>query len=137
MSKAMLHLGNTYDLVDLEGCGHAFECLVPKRLAGEIVLDEPLRHRADDDGIGCGQPLEAGCNIGRLSQGQLLLPPATTHLPHHDEPCVDAHTDRQADPRTLGQATIEGVHGLNHAQSGAHGALCIVFMCLGVAKVDE
>ena len=67
--EALLHLSDTYDLVNLERRGHAFEVLVPKRLAGEIALDEALCHRADDDGIGCRQPLEAGSNVRCISQG--------------------------------------------------------------------
>src|SRR5215471_9059126 len=37
----------------------------------------------------------------------------------------------------LSQAAIERVHGLHHAQAGAHGALRIVFMRLRIAKVDQ
>ncbi len=113
--EALLHLGLTHDLIDLERRGHAFERLGPEVVAGEIPLDESLRHRADDDGIGRCQPLEAGRNIGRVAQGQLFLPPAATHLPHHDEPGVDPHADRQADSRPLSQAAIEGGHGLHNA----------------------
>ena len=113
--EALLDLGRTHDLIDLEGRGHAFERLGPELVAGEIALDQALRRRADDDGIGRGQPLEAGRNIRRLSQGELFLPPAATHLPHHDQPGVDPHADRQADPLPLSQAAIEGVHGLHHA----------------------
>src|SRR5215475_14107989 len=49
--EALLHLGRAYDLVDLEGCGHAFERLGPEGVAGEIALDQSLRHRADDHSI--------------------------------------------------------------------------------------
>ena len=37
--EALLHLGRTHDLIDLEGRGHASERLGPERVAGEIPLD--------------------------------------------------------------------------------------------------
>jgi hypothetical protein len=113
--EALLHLGDTYDLVELERRGHAFERLVPKRLAGEIALDEPLRRRADNDGIRRCQPLNPRRNIWCVAQGQLLLPPASTYLPHHDEPGMDPDADRQADIPPLSQAAIEGGQCLYNA----------------------
>ena len=99
--EALLDHGLTHDLVDLERRGHTFERLGPKLVTGKIPLDQPLRHRADDDGIGRCQPLETRRNVWRVSQGQLFLPPATTHLPHDDDPGVDPHADRQRTPRPV------------------------------------
>ena len=113
--EALLDLGLAHDLVDLEGRGHAFERLGPESVAGEIPLDEPLRRRTDDHGIGRCQPLEAGRNIRRVAQRELFLPPAAPHLPHHDQPGVDPHAYRQADTLALSQAAIERVHGLHNA----------------------
>jgi hypothetical protein len=78
-------------------------------------MDEPLRRRTDDDSIGRCQPLEAGRNIRRVAQGELLLPPAPTYLSHHDEPGVDPHADCQAATLPLSQAAVESVHGLHNA----------------------
>jgi hypothetical protein len=89
--------------------------LSPEHVADEIALDQLLRRRADDHGIGRCQPLEAGGNIRRVAQGELFLPSAATHLPHDDKPGVDAHAHRQADPVPLSQTAVEDVHGLHHA----------------------
>jgi hypothetical protein len=35
------------------------------------------------------------------------------------------------------QAGIELAHGLDHPQPGSHGPLCIIFVCQGVAEIDE
>ena len=112
--EALLHLCLTHDLVDLNGRAHASERLAPKRIGGEIPLDEPLRHRADDDGIGCGQALEAGRNIRGVAQRELLLPPASPYLPYDDQAGVDAHADRQMDSLPLFQTAIENVHCLHN-----------------------
>jgi len=106
-------------------------------VAGEIPLGKSLRYRADDDGIRRRQPLEASRNIRGVAQGELFLPSASTHLPHHDYSGVDPHADRQADPRPLSQAAVEGVQRLDNAQPGMHSALRIVFMRLGIAKIDQ
>jgi hypothetical protein len=110
----MLHLGRTHDLMHLERRGHAFKRLGPERVAGEISLDEPLRRRTDDHRIGRCQSLEAGCNIRGVTQGELFLPPTSTHLPHHDQASVDPHAHRQADTLPLSEAIVEGVHSLDN-----------------------
>jgi hypothetical protein len=83
-------------------------------VAGEISLDEPLRRRTDDHRIGRCQSLEAGCNIRGVTQGELFLPPTSTHLPHHDQASVDPHVHRQADTLPLSEAIVEGVHSLDN-----------------------
>jgi hypothetical protein len=82
--EALLDGSRAHDLMDLESRGHASECLAPERVTGEIALDKSLRRCTNDDSIRRGQPLEAGRKIGRLSQGELLLPPAAPHRPHDD-----------------------------------------------------
>ena len=83
-SKALLHLGRAHDLIHLERRGHAFERLVPERVADEIALDEPLRRRTDGQRVGRCQSLEACRNIRRVAQSELFLTPAPTYFPHHD-----------------------------------------------------
>ena len=99
----------------MEGRGNAFERLGPQIVADEIALDQPLGRRADDDGIGGGQPLEAGRNIRGVSQRELFLPSPAPHLPHHGDAGVDPHAEREGDRLPLCQATIEGVQRLHQA----------------------
>src|SRR6516162_5585260 len=133
----MLDLGRAYDRMDLEGRRHTFENVRPEVVAGKIPVSEPLRRRTDDDSIGRRQSLEAGGKIRRVAQGELFLPSASAHLPHHDYAGVDAHADRQADIMPLSQAAIERAHRLHNTQSGADSALRIIFMRLGIAKIHE
>src|SRR5262249_36378501 len=70
------------------------------------------------------------------------------HLPHYDEPGMDPQAygqvypslarlcRRRAQPFLL-QAGVELPQGLHDAQPGPHGALRVIFMRQGVAKVDE
>ncbi len=53
------------------------------------------------------QPLQAGSNVGHLSQRQLLLLVSTSHGAHH-QPGVDAETDGDADAFVWHQTRIEG-----------------------------
>jgi hypothetical protein len=135
--EALLHLGHTHDLMDLEGHGHPFERLGSERAAGEIPLDEPLRRRTDEDRIGCRQPLEAGRNVRRVPQRELFLPPPAAYLPHDDDSGVNPHADREVDARPLAQAAVEGGHRLHDAQAGPHRTLRVVFMRLRVAEIDQ
>jgi hypothetical protein len=102
----MLDLRGTHDLMDLKRRGHTFERLAPECVAGKIPLDEALRRRTDEHRIRRRPSLKPCCNVGGLAQGELFLSLTSTHLPHHDEPRVDAHTDRQVDPLLLSQAVI-------------------------------
>jgi len=50
---------------------------------------------------------------------------------------VDADTDGNPYPVSLGELCSEGLHGRHHAKTRAYGPLGVVFMCLGIAKVDQ
>ena len=103
----------------------------------KVPLHQTRGGPTDDDSIGSGESLEAGGQVGGLSQGQMFLPGAAAHLAHHHEPGVNAHAHRQADAFVLDQARIQRAHGFQNAQPGAHGALGIVLMRLGIAKVHQ
>ena len=81
--------------------------------------------------------MEAGRDVGRLAQGQLFLPRAASHLTHHHQPGMDAQAHGQVHPSLLRQAGIELAHGLDDAQPGPHRPLGVVFVRLGIAKVDQ
>ena len=59
------------------------------------------RSRTDHEGIGYGNALQAGREIGRLAECELFLAPAATHLSHHDQPGMDAQAHRQVYPPLL------------------------------------
>src|SRR5215831_19987524 len=50
---------------------------------------------------------------------------------------MDPQTHCESYPLLLLQASIELAYGLDHAQSGPHGSLGIIFMRLRIAKVDQ
>ena len=106
-------------------------------LAEEIALGQPMRGLADRDGIGCGQPLDLGRDVGRLAQGELLAARTGAHLAHHDGAGVDADTDRDAQGVAGLQRGVQRADRLHDPEPGAHGALRIVLVRLRVAVVDE
>ena len=66
-----------------------------------------------------------------------VLPPAATHLPHHDGAGVDAEPYGEVHTVLYRQAGIQGGDGLDNAQASMHRTPGIIFMGHGVAKIDE
>jgi hypothetical protein len=56
---------------------------------------------------------------------------------NHYQSSMDPEAHGDAHPVTLLQVRIEGLHGADNAETSTHGALRVVFMRLGIAKVDE
>ena len=81
--------------------------------------------------------METGSEIGHFTQCQLLLTPCSTHLPHNDQPSMDAHAERKLDAFGLWQPLIEGSQSMEDTQPSTDGSLCVIFMGLGIAKVHE
>jgi hypothetical protein len=106
-------------------------------LALHVSLDEAQGGSADDDRIQSCQALEARRQVGRLSQGQLFVSHATTHLSHDHLTRMDAKTDSQSDTSHLLQARIQHAHRLDNFQSSVHGAQGVVFVGLGIAEIDQ
>src|SRR5467141_1869289 len=50
---------------------------------------------------------------------------------------MDAEARGDPHPVALLQVGVQGLHGPDNPEPGAHGALGVVFMGLGIAKVDE
>ena len=125
------------DPVHHEGLGQAFEILRAKRLADKIAVDQLRCGLADDHRIRCRESLEPCRNIGRLAEGQLFLPPNTTHFAHYDQTSVDAEPYRQADAFVLLQADIQRLHGVEHPQARMDRPLSVVFVRVRIAKVDQ
>jgi hypothetical protein len=65
------------------------------------------------------------------------MPASTAHFSHYDRAGVDAKPHGKLDVILGLQAGIQRPHGLDNPQSCAHGPVRIVFVGLGVAKVNE
>ena len=106
-------------------------------MAGKEPAEELKGRGTDHQGIGRRNALQAGGEVGGLTQRQLFLPGTAPYLPHHDEPGMDPQAHGQVHPALLPQAGIELAHGLDHAQPGPHGPLGVIFVRLGVPEVDQ
>jgi len=69
-------------------------------------------------------------------QGELLLSPTTSHSPNHDQTRMDAQTESELDTFFLLQTAIEFSHHIENAKARPYRSLCIIFMRLGIAKID-
>jgi hypothetical protein len=50
---------------------------------------------------------------------------------------MDTHTESELETFRLLQTGIEVSHRSKNAQTSPYGSLCVVFMGLGIAKIDE
>ena len=85
-----------HDLVDRDGSRLAFQRVRSERLALKKSLDESIDCGAHYDRICLGNSLEARRNIRSLTERELLVPFAGTHVAHHDLSGVN--TDPQTKP---------------------------------------
>ena len=85
-------------LIDRQWLGEAFEERRTERLIGKESTEELKGGGTDDQGIGRGDPLQAGRKVGRLAEGQLFLPRPTADLAHHHQPGVDAQAHGEVTP---------------------------------------
>ena len=60
-------------------------------LTAEQALYKLVRRSADHHRIGHCQALEAGGDVGRLTEGQVFVPSACPQRTHHHQPRMDAH----------------------------------------------
>src|SRR5262249_7184749 len=113
------------------------EGVLSQVLRGKVPLDEPEGVRTDNNCIWCRQSLEARRHVGGCTQGQIFLATAATDLAYHHQSGVDTEAHREPYPVTLLQVRVNCLHGSDNPEPGAYGALGIVFMGLGIAKVDQ
>ena len=81
--------------------------------------------------------MQAGRNIGRLTQRELFLAAATAHLAHDHQPRVDADAHGQLHPFVLCQTGIERSQRLHNPKTSADGAAGVVFVRLRIAEVHQ
>ena len=117
--------------------GDPLEDVGPQVFQGKGALHQAGGHGADHYRIGRGEALEPRRDVGRFPERQVLVPPATAHLPHHDRAGVDAEPHGKLDAVLCRQTGIQGGDGLDNAQAGVYGAPGLVFMGRRVAKIDQ
>jgi len=125
------------DTVYVDGLSHTSECLGSQVLALKVALNESVGVRADEDRIGLRQALDAGSFIRDFTECQVLIPPLPTHLPHNDQPRMDAYPDTELDTLLSLQTGIEVSHGSEETQTRSYCSLGIVFVSLGIPKVHQ
>ena len=125
------HLGDPHRRVN------ALERMHPPVLADKVPLHQASGGLTEHHRIRLCQALQAGGQVRRVAQGQAFAPVATADVAHHHRPGMDTQAHGQVHPLVLDQPRVQHRHGLYNAQSGAHGALRIVFVGLRIAKVDE
>jgi hypothetical protein len=123
--------------IDLDRRGYTLKALGAKVVTGKKPLDQPIRRGTEHDRIGIGQCLQPRRNVGRVPQSQRFLPAAASDLAYHDQTRVNPHTHGYLDAPFAHQTRIEVAQGVDHAEPGADGALSVVLMRLGIAKVDQ
>src|SRR5215831_14211664 len=131
--------GSTFleDAVHVDGRSHTSERLCSQVLTREIALDQSIGGFTDSHRIRRCQSFNARSNVGHFSQGQLFLTPCSTHGTDHHQPSMDAHAESKLDAFGLLQTLIQVSHRSEDIQARAYCFVGIVFMCLGIAKVDQ
>jgi hypothetical protein len=120
--------------------GNAFKRMSAQVFQRKGIPRQPRRGRTQHERIGLSQSLQAGGDVGGLTQRQVLALLSAADLAHHDQPRVnaDAHLEgvREAGSYSKWQPGIEGLESRQDLQPRAHRALGIVFMGGGIAEVD-
>jgi hypothetical protein len=139
LSNIQATLSTTFleDSVHVDGLSYTSECLGSQVLALKIALNEAVGVSTDNDRIGLRQALNAGSFIRHFTECQGLIPPFSTHLPHNDQPRMNAYPDTELDTFVLLQTGIEISHRSEDTQARTYCSVGIVFMGLGIAKVHQ
>jgi hypothetical protein len=128
----------TGDAPDLDRFGDAFERVRAETLAGEDVADETLRGGADQNGVGAGEGLQAGGEVGGVADDRLLARGAfADRLADHDQPARDADAHGEAGSAAAGDSGVERRQRVEDRESGAHRALGILFLRVRVAEINQ
>ena len=92
-------LAQARDAPDLDRLGDAFERMCAETLAGEDVAEEIARGGADQDGVGAGEGLQAGGEVGRFADDGLLARGTFADcLADDDESARDTNARGEAGP---------------------------------------
>jgi hypothetical protein len=102
------------DVVYVDGLRDTSEYLGSPVLALEIALNESVGDSTDHERIGLRQSLYPCSNVGRCSQGELLVSPTTAHLSHYDQSSVHAYTQSEWNPFFVLETALEGSHRIEN-----------------------
>jgi hypothetical protein len=113
-----------------------------ERLRTQVVAREEALHQsigggADHHRVGCGDPLQPRRQVRCLAECQLFVSRPRSHLTHHDQASVDTQAHGQPDTVLLYQTHVELLQSLQYPKSSPHGALRIVLVRQGIAKIDQ
>src|SRR5437016_1137840 len=59
------------------------------------------------------------------------------HGPDNNQPSMDAHAESELNAFLVLQTGIQVSHGIEHTEPSTYGSLGVIFMRLGIAKVDQ
>ncbi len=121
----------------MDWLGEALQRVVARILGEEETLHQALAGRADHQAVFVGQPLQAGGQVRRLAQGELLAPLAASDCSHHHQAGVNADAHRQGDLQIGHQRCTQRADRLDDAEPRPHRPLGVVLMGLGMAEVDH
>ena len=123
--------------IDRQRLRQAFQERGAERLAGKEPPEELKGRRTDHQGIGRGEALQAGRQVGGLAEGELFLARPAPDVAHHHQPGMDPQAHSQVHPPLLPQMRVELAQGLHDPESSPHGPLGVVLVRQGVAEVDK
>ena len=122
------------ELVHEHGLLHPLR-VCPQGLAGKKALDEPMGGGTDHYRIGCRQPCSRAARLGVSPRANCSCRPAPPMAPTTAAP-MDAQRTASRCPRSRVRRVL-GRDALHHLQAGSPGSLRVIFMRLGIAKIDQ
>jgi hypothetical protein len=134
---SVLFLSQAGDAPDLDRL--AFECMRAEALASEDIADEIVRGGADQNGVGTGEGLQTGGEVGRVADDRLLARGAfADRLADHDEPARDADAYGEVRPvAAAGSPGVERRQRVEDREAGAHRALGVLLLRIWVAEINQ
>ena len=134
----VLLLAQAGDAPDLNRFGDAFERMRAEPLAGKDVADEIVRSGADQNGVGTGEALQTGGEVGRVADDRLLARGAfADRLADHHEPARDTDAHGEAGPVAAGYPGVERRHRFEDREASANRALGVLLLRVRVAEINE
>src|SRR5262249_42334690 len=79
----------------------------------------------------------ARSNVGHFTQCQLFLTPYSPHVTDNHQSSMDAHMNGELETFGLLQPLIQVSQCIEDTQTRSYSSVRVIFMCLGIAKVDE
>ncbi len=122
---------------DVHRLGEALQRVCAGVLGDEEALHQALACRADHQPVLFRQPLQARGQVRRLAQGELLPPLSAPYRSDDNQAGMHADAHRQRNLQLRHQPRAQLADRRDDAQPGAHRALGVVFMRLGMAEVHH